>query len=57
MKTHKNSLKIIVSLSSTSQITVDIAFVETSALNASNVDTAFRKLISEIYKLAKAGKF
>lgn len=34
--------------------TLEIAFIETSALNAGNVDIAFRNLIMEIYKLTKA---
>ncbi|TNV76376.1 hypothetical protein FGO68_gene2425 [Halteria grandinella] len=31
-----------------------IAFIETSALNAGNVDIAFKNLIHEIYKISKA---
>ena len=31
-----------------------MAFIETSALNASNVDIAFRNLVTEIYRISKA---
>lgn len=34
-----------------------MAFIETSALNAKNVNIAFRNLIHEIYKIAQMGKF
>jgi GTPase SAR1 family protein len=30
-----------------------LAFIETSALNASNVDTSFKSLLEEIYELFK----
>ena len=33
-----------------------MAFVETSALSADNVDLAFNNLINEIYRLTKNGK-
>ncbi|CDW82707.1 ras-related protein rab-11b [Stylonychia lemnae] len=36
---------------------LDMAFIETSALNAKNVKVAFTNLINEIYKLARMGKF
>ena len=36
---------------------IEIPFIETSALNASNVDTAFKNLIHEIFRLNAAGKF
>jgi Ras-related protein Rab-11A len=33
--------------------TFKLAFIETSALNASNVDNCFRSLLEEIYELFK----
>ena len=36
---------------------IDLSFVETSAYNASNVETAFKQIITEIFKLTEAGKF
>lgn len=36
---------------------IEIPFIETSALNATNVDTAFRNLVQEIYRLTISGKF
>ena len=35
-------------------IVLEIAYIETSALNASNVDKAFKNLVTEIYKISKA---
>jgi hypothetical protein len=35
-------------------ILIEIAYIETSALNASNVDKAFKNLVTEIYKISKA---
>lgn len=34
-----------------------MAYIETSALNAKNVNIAFKNLIHEIYKITKQGKF
>ncbi len=39
------------------KMSIEIPFMETSALNASNVDTAFRNLVQEIYRLTISGKF
>jgi Ras-related protein Rab-11A len=33
---------------------LEIAYIETSALNASNVEKAFKNLVTEIYKISKA---
>ncbi len=35
-------------------LSVEMAYIETSALNASNVDKAFRNLVTEIYKISKS---
>ena len=36
---------------------VEVQFVESSALNASNVEQAFKDLISEVYEKMKQGQF
>ena len=35
----------------------EINFVESSALNASNVETAFQRLITEVYEKMQQGEF
>ena len=45
--------KLIVSIFYNYNI-LEIAYIETSALNASNVDKAFKNLVTEIYKISKA---
>ena len=54
LRKHRDSLKLIVILVNN---TIDISFMETSALNASNVDSAFKQIVTDIYKLTLEGKF
>ena len=39
---------------SLNNIIIEIAYIETSALTAQNVDKAFKNLVTEIYKITKA---
>lgn len=56
MRKLKSSQKKHVSLKIQPDPHTEIPFIETSALTATNVDAAFKKLIYEIFKLFKVGK-